>query len=324
MSLPSKSPSTVLTFENSCSGDAYIVVVWLLSNDETDSTLDEDEIEFTNTNRCLDMLQAADGFLACLEEHREKTGIDLHGRIGIATGDVISGVLGLLQPRFCVFGEGMCHAAELEQAGVKGAAHCSSEFLEFVTGKHKSVNQRKASFSAELRYEFARSKKVLDQCKSALLRRKSAATVQEMENKGRLLREGNSMTAASAGSCEEFNPIPLFSRSTRLSASSGTPGLATSIDTGTFGLTTSINRCGNFPLFATCELLLSRSIDEYGTLLVMRGMTVPDDNTATHVDDGARRQYSDTRTATLCAIVQKTANKVDRQTSPGFDEIVPS
>ena len=72
MSLPSKSPSIVLTCENSCSGDAYIVVVWLLSTDETDSTLDEEQIEFTNTNRCLDMLMVADGLLTCLEEHEQK------------------------------------------------------------------------------------------------------------------------------------------------------------------------------------------------------------------------------------------------------------
>ena len=348
MSLPSKSPSTVLTFENSCSGDAYIVVVWLLSNDETDSTLDEDEIEFTNTNRCLDMLQAADGFLACLEEHREKTGIDLHGRIGIATGDVISGVLGLLQPRFCVFGEGMCHAAELEQAGVKGTVHCSNEFLEFITGQHKSTSQRKASFSAELRFEFSKTVKVVSPCKSAILRRKSAATVREMEKKGRLIRQRSSMTAAPATSRGEFNPIPpdpLFSPSTWLSSSSGTYGLATSIDTGSFGLATSINKYGNFPQFITCpyhERYLSRSIDEYGTLLVMRGMPVmqgtsstvlskldcstsvpkllqhesdqvlPDDNTATHVEHLLR------------PIVQITANIVDRQASPDFDDIVPS
>jgi hypothetical protein len=348
MSLPSKSPSTVLTCEISCSGDAYIVVVWLLSSDETDSTLDEEEIEFTNTNRCLDMLKVADGLLTCLEEHRKKTGIDLHGRIGIATGDVISGVLGLLQPRFCVFGEGMCHAAELEQAGVKGTVHCSNEFLEFITGQHKSTSQRKASFSAELRFEFSKTVKVVSPCKSAILRRKSAATVREMEKKGRLIRQRNSMTAAPAASRGEFNPIPpdpLFSPSTWLSSSSGTYGLATSIDTGSFGLATSINKYGNFPQFITCpyhERYLSRSIDEYGTLLVMRGMPVmqgtsitllsrldcstsvpkllqhesdkvlPDDNTATHVEHLLR------------PIVQTTDNNVDRQTSPGFDEIVPS
>ena len=75
------------------------MVAWLLSSwqsYEGDSTLDEERIESINTHRYLDMLKVAHGILSCLEEHRKKTGIDLHGQIGVATGDVISGVLGLL------------------------------------------------------------------------------------------------------------------------------------------------------------------------------------------------------------------------------------
>jgi hypothetical protein len=154
-----------------------------------------------------------------------------------------------------------------------------------------------------------------------------------MEEQGRLLREQKSMTAAPAAPRGEFNPIPPV------------PRFSPSIDTGTFGLATSINKDGNFPQFITRpyhEQYLSRSMDEYGTLLVMRGMPVmrgtwstvrskldcstsvpkllqhesdqvlPDDNTATHVEHLLR------------PIVQTTDNNVDRQTSPGFDEIVPS
>ena len=85
---------------------------WLLSDNEDDEGLNERN-EDTSHRRCVDMLKVADGILSCIDEHRERTGVELHARIGIATGDVISGVLGLLQPRFCVFGEGMCRAAEL-------------------------------------------------------------------------------------------------------------------------------------------------------------------------------------------------------------------
>ena len=105
-----------------------------MSGDEDNCRLDDERMATVNQNLCLDMLKVADGLLSCLEEHREKTGIDLHGRIGVATGVVISGVVGLLQPRFCVFGEGMCLAAELEQTGAKDTVHCSTEFLQFVTG----------------------------------------------------------------------------------------------------------------------------------------------------------------------------------------------
>ena len=49
-----------------------------------------------------------------------------------------------------MFGEGMCLAAELEQSGTKDTVHCSTEFLQFVTGEHSSVMYRNASFNTEL------------------------------------------------------------------------------------------------------------------------------------------------------------------------------
>jgi hypothetical protein len=243
MSLRLKSMITALTCEHTCSGDAYIVVAWLLSNDEEGSTLDEEHIEIINTKRCIDMLKVADGLLSCLEEHREKTGIDLHGRIGVATGDVISGVLGLLQPRFCVFGEGMCLAAELEQTGAKGTVHCSTEFLQLIAG------ERKASFNAELLFEYSTSKN----SKKGLLRQKSDAIVSRMEKQGRLLRQQNEKAAEPAASSQEFKPIPPF----RLSDSP-------------FGLARSIDVDGNFLSCYGHEQHLRRMIDKYG-MLVMSG-----------------------------------------------------
>ena len=243
MSLRLKSTITVLTCEHTCSGDAYIVVAWLLSNDEEGSTFDEEHIEIINTQRCIDMLKVADGLLSCLEEHREKTGIDLHGRIGVATGDVISGVLGLLQPRFCVFGEGMCLAAELEQTGAKGTVHCSTEFLQLIAG------ERKASFNAELLFEYSTSKN----SKKGLLRQKSDAIVSRMEKQGRLLRQQNEKAAEPAASSQEFKPIPPV----RLSDSH-------------FGLARSIDVDGNFLSWYGHEQHLRRMIDKYG-MLVMSG-----------------------------------------------------
>ena len=156
---------TVLTCEHTCSGDAYIVVSWLLSDDEEDSILNEERIEVINTKRCIDMLKVADGLLSCLEEHREKTGIDLHGRIGVATGVVISGVVGLLQPRFCVF------------------VHCSTEFLQFVAGDHSVAIHRKPSINAELLLEYS--------TRMGRLRQESTVIVSRMEKAGKLLRQQN-------------------------------------------------------------------------------------------------------------------------------------
>jgi class 3 adenylate cyclase len=276
-------------------GDAYIVVAWLLSGDEDDSTLDEERIEIINTNRCLDMLKVADGLLSCLEEHREKTGIDLHGRIGVAIGDVISGVLGLLQPRFCVFGEGMCLATELEQSGGKDAVHCSTEFLQFVTGEHSSVMHRSASFNAELRFEYSTGKKA----KIGRMRQKSAAIVSRMEKQGRLLRQQNMFDAAPVASSEEIKSIPCV----RLSSFSNL-------------VSTSIDMNGNFLSCYWHKQYLRRSIDEYG-MLVMCGTSstvlsnsdkvTPNDDTVTHVEQLIQQ------------IMLKPANDVERF---GFDEIV--
>jgi class 3 adenylate cyclase len=300
-------------------GDAYIVVAWLLSGDEEDSTFDEERIEIINTHRCLDMLKVADGILSCLAEHREKTGIDLHGRIGVATGDVISGVLGMLQPRFCVFGEGMCRAADLEQSGAKGAVHCSTEFLEFVTGEYSSVMHRKASFNAELRFEYS----TVANSKIGRMRKRSAALVSRMEKQGRLLTQQNMFAAAPAASSEEIKPIP--------------PVRLTSFSTL---MSTTIDMNGNFLSCYGHKQYLRRSIDDYG-MLVMCGTSstvqsnsdwstpvpnasrgapaaavqnkpdqvTPDDDAVTNVEQ------------TLQQIMQKAANDVERL---GFDVIVPA
>ena len=69
-----------------------------------------------------------------LAAHREKTGIDLRARIGIGAGEVISGVMGRLQPRFCVYGEAMKEAAHNERHGLPDTLHCSREFFDAITG----------------------------------------------------------------------------------------------------------------------------------------------------------------------------------------------
>jgi len=102
------------------------------------------------------MLILAESLLFTLAAHRIKTGYPLHGRIGIAVGEAISGVLGKLQPRFCVFGEGLQEAAELEQTGKRDAVHCSAEFLEILTSAraHDLLSRRHAAAaSAEIAFQ---------------------------------------------------------------------------------------------------------------------------------------------------------------------------
>ena len=243
------------------SGDAYVVVGWLISDDEDNCRLDDERMATVNQNLCLDMLKVADGLLSCLCEHRDKTGVDLHARIGIATGEVISGVLGLLQPRFCVFGEGMCRAAELEQTGPVDAVHCSEEFLDYVDGTQDMVRRASAHFSADIRYNHICSRR--DTLKREQLRRKfkAAALVSQMVGHGRLHKhQFNMMAASPAEATGDFLPMQPVNPS-----STSTP-----LSFDLFGLVTSFDAYGNFPSWYRHDQHL-RSIDENGKMLVMRG-----------------------------------------------------
>ena len=219
----------------------------------------------TNQNRCLDMLMVADGILSCLKEHRERSGVDLHCRIGIATGDVISGVLGLLQPRFCVFGEAMCRAEELEQTGVKDAAHCSSEFLDYInhdqTGTAQGLLQkRRASFNADLLFEYQNTRKTLittDQQESKVLQKRKPI-VTRMINEGKLYEQQNMMTAEPSAHVEFVGQVQRM----RSPSSFGRQGAM-----GISELFPSINAYGNFESWYG-DVAFLRSIDQYGMILM--------------------------------------------------------
>jgi hypothetical protein len=213
----------------------------------------------------------------------------------------------------------MCRAADLEQSGAKGAVHCSTEFLEFVTGEYSSVMHRKASFNAELRFEYS----TVANSKIGRMRKRSAALVSRMEKQGRLLTQQNMFAAAPAASSEEIKPIP--------------PVRLTSFSTL---MSTTIDMNGNFLSCYGHKQYLRRSIDDYG-MLVMCGTSstvqsnsdwstpvpnasrgapaaavqnkpdqvTPDDDAVTNVEQ------------TLQQIMQKAANDVERL---GFDVIVPA
>ena len=113
-------------------GDAYIVVDWLTSGDLGNLSGNN---QHNICNLCLyfDVLIVANNLLDVLARFREEKGIDLHARIGIGTGEVISGVMGRLQPRFCVYGEAMNEAAENERQGLADTVHCSQDFFDIIT-----------------------------------------------------------------------------------------------------------------------------------------------------------------------------------------------
>jgi class 3 adenylate cyclase len=117
-------------------GDAYIVVNWMTSGNPSsfsDSRSDDHQQQICTMCLYLDVVIVANNILSVLAKHRAKTGIDLHARIGIGAGEVISGVMGRLQPRFCVYGPAMIEAAENERQGLADKVHCTQEFFDVVT-----------------------------------------------------------------------------------------------------------------------------------------------------------------------------------------------
>ena len=101
-------------------GDAYIVAA-LLSQDQG------------SRKQCLGMMAVARAMIEALGQHHRDTGEQLHCRIGLAVGDVTTGVLGHLQPRFHITGPGLQAAEALEQtAPMQDTLHASDDFLKLV------------------------------------------------------------------------------------------------------------------------------------------------------------------------------------------------
>ena len=101
-------------------GDAYIVAA-LLERDDADA----------QARACKGMLEVAKAMILGLERHHSETGQRIQCRIGVAVGEVTTGVLGHLQTRFHITGPGLQAAEALEQsAPMKDTLHASGSFLE--------------------------------------------------------------------------------------------------------------------------------------------------------------------------------------------------
>ena len=249
---------------------AYIMVGWLPDDSEESETAQSETLL-----RCLDMLEVANSILTVLDKHRETTGVDLHGRIGVATGKVVSGVLGRLQPRFCVFGEAMSKAADLEATGTKGSVHCSKEFFDFLVHRGSLNLLHGNAFSADLAFqqhqrEIRRtvSKRPIDHFRTMTASLQSHRVLQKMVKDGKLIVQQNMMNA-SPSEARSYRPELLKRRTQTHARSNDSPmgseeGLGGSIMEN---LCRSINVDGNFPCWKHDNTgMLRKQIDEFGTL----------------------------------------------------------
>ena len=91
------------------------------------------------------------------------SGSPIRIRIGIHAGPILTGIVGDLMPRFCLFGDTVVTAARLETSGVVNRIHCSENFVQGLAKELNADMSHGSDDSKSLvvdKYTFAKRDKV--------------------------------------------------------------------------------------------------------------------------------------------------------------------
>jgi len=71
-------------------------------------------------------------------------------RVGVSSGGLVTGVTGVVSPKFCVFGNALNEATDMEKEGSAGFIHVSRDFAEFLD-KYSLLSELSSLYTLEKR-----------------------------------------------------------------------------------------------------------------------------------------------------------------------------